>query len=471
MELALYDTLTRSQRPVRPEDGRTLRFYCCGPTIYGPAHIGNFRTFIVQDVFRRVVEATGVATRHVRNLTDVDDKTIRQSLAAGQPLHEFTARWREKFHADCAALNCLPPHVEPGAVAHLPQQIAMIETLLSRGHAYVADDGSVYFKISSFPEYGKLSCLDTRELKLGATVATDEYENSKEGVADFALWKARKPEDGPNYWTSPWGEGRPGWHLECSAMSLEYLGETFDLHSGGVDLIFPHHENEIAQSECCTGRKMCHHWLHITHLLVEGKKMSKSLGNLYTLDDLTAKGHDPMAVRYVLLGGHYRQPFNFTLDNLAAAKSSLHKLAKFVNALTAQAGAEAQRPATLTPSVQPVWEALLDDLNTPKAFGQLFTLVNKTTPSALTAAEAGTILAGVRFVLNALGLILPAGEQPEASPDIPDAVRELAERRWAARQAKDWATADALRAELSALGWNMKDGRDGYELIPRPAGS
>ena len=249
--MRLFDTLTRTEHELRPIDGSTYRFYCCGPTVYGPAHIGNFRTFVLQDVFRRTLETGGTRTLHVRNITDVDDKTIRDSQRAGQSLSAFTAGWTAKFHADCGKIGLLPPHIEPGAVEHIPQQIDMIGRLIENGHAYASDDGSVYFKISSYPGYGRLSHLDERELHLGKTQGTrsnaDEYE--KDSLSDFVLWKSRRPEDGKNFWPSPWGDGRPGWHLECSAMIQEYLGDTFDLHSGGVDLIFPHHENEIAQSQ------------------------------------------------------------------------------------------------------------------------------------------------------------------------------------------------------------------------------
>ena len=267
--LHLHDTLSRKVRPIAPADGETLRFYCCGPTVYGPAHVGNLRTFLLQDVFRRTVELSGTPTHHVRNLTDVDDKTIRQSQAEGVPLAEFTARWTARLHADAEALNILPPHHEPGAVAHIPHQIRLIERLIAGGHAYVAADGSVYFDVSSFTTYGQLSRLNEREITTGQPVGghaddrEDADEYARESAADFALWKARKPEDGPNAWPSPWGEGRPGWHIECSAMSIEYLGETFDVHSGGVDLIFPHHENEIAQSEAATGHTFARHWFHI----------------------------------------------------------------------------------------------------------------------------------------------------------------------------------------------------------------
>jgi cysteinyl-tRNA synthetase len=460
MDLMLFDTLSRAIRPVRPLDGVKLRFYCCGPTVYGPAHIGNFRTFVMQDVFRRVVERLGLPTHHVRNVTDVDDKTIRQSMKEGKSLGEFTEFWLARFHIDCAALNLLKPHIEPSAVAHIPQQIGMIETLIEKGHAYQAADGSVYFKIASFKDYGRLSHLDERELRYGATVATDEYDD-KEGVADFALWKARKPDDGPNYWPSRWGDGRPGWHLECSAMTREYLGETFDLHSGGVDLIFPHHENEIAQSECCTGVEMCRHWFHVTHLLVDGRKMSKSLGNLYTLDDLKARGHQPAAVRYVLLSGHYRQPLNFTLEQVAGAKSALEKLAKFEAEIAHQAG----RPAApmLAAPFQPAWDALLDDLNTPKALGQLFSTLNELDAATLPAATAGEVLDGLHFIVEAMGLTLPEIED-ELPIEVPPDVRELAEKRWQARLARDWATSDELRRQLAARGWSVKDGRESYEM-------
>jgi cysteinyl-tRNA synthetase len=459
--MRLYDTLARELEELRPLDGTTFRFYCCGPTVYGPAHIGNFRTFVLQDVFRRALETDGMRTFHVRNITDVDDKTIRDSQAAGKSLKEFTAFWTGKFHADCDALGLLPPHVEPGAIEHIPQQIAMIGTLVKKGHAYASDDGSVYFKIASFPGYGKLSHLDERELDLGKTqnarANADEYE--KDSLSDFVLWKARKPEDGENFWPSPWGEGRPGWHLECSAMIQEYLGADFDLHSGGVDLVFPHHENEIAQSQCACGGHFAAHWFHITHLLVDGGKMSKSLGNLYTLEDLAAKGFSAMEVRYVLIGAHYRKPLNFTLDSLHAAREAMSKLAKGVRALAAKAPAEARFDAVNFGPFQAAWDSLNDDLNTPGCLGGLFTGLREATK--LEGVDAAKALAAFNRVLRALGLTLPE-EEPAA--EVPADIRALAEERWAARSAKDWAMADTLRQQLVELGWNMKDGKEGYEL-------
>ncbi len=463
--MRLFDTLSRDVKELKPSDGRTLRFYCCGPTVYGPAHIGNFRTFVLQDVFRRVLETSGVATFHVRNITDVDDKTIRDSQRAGMSLADFTQQWTQKFHRDCELLNCLPPHEEPCAAAHIPEQVAMIARLVDRGHAYASEDGSVYFKISSFPEYGQLSRLDQRELELGKTQATradaDEYE--KQSVSDFVLWKARREDDGVNHWSSPWGEGRPGWHLECSAMIEKYLGADFDVHCGGVDLVFPHHENELAQSRCACGGRFAGHWFHITHLLVDGGKMSKSLGNMFTLADLQDRGWTPMELRYVLISGYYRKPLNFTMDSLHAAREAMLKLAKGAAQLARNAGeaAQTQRLQSVDFGVfAPAWQSLIDDLNTPAALGGLFTGMREAT--SLRGIEAMQALAALQRVLRALGLILP--ELPQAQ-EAPAAVRALAEQRWAARVAKQWAESDRLRDELAKQGWLVKDGKEGYELV------
>ena len=462
--MRLYDTLTRSERTLAPIDGSTFRFYCCGPTVYGPAHIGNFRTFVLQDVFRRTLETGGTRTFHVRNITDVDDKTIRDSQKAGQSLADFTSGWTEKFHADCEALGCQPPHVEPGAIEHIPQQIAMIAELVEKGHAYASDDGSVYFKIASFPGYGKLSRLDERELELGKTqnarANSDEYE--KDSISDFVLWKSRRPEDGENFWESPWGQGRPGWHLECSAMIKEYLGDTFDLHSGGVDLVFPHHENEIAQSTCACGGHFAAHWFHITHLLVDGGKMSKSLGNLYTLEDLGAKGFTAMEVRYVLIGAHYRKPLNFTLDSLTAAREALAKLAKGARSLAKRSPAEVRFESVDFGPFQAAWDTLNDDLNTPGALGGLFTGLKEST--ALSGEAAAKALAAFNRVLRALGLTLP--EEQEVI-EAPGHILALADERWQARLGRNWAKSDLLRDQLLEDGWVVKDGKDGYELSPR----
>lgn len=470
--LTLYDTLSRAPQPVHATDGGPFRFYCCGPTVYGPAHIGNFRTFLVQDLFRRVVELTGLPTRHVRNVTDVDDKTIRESLREGKSLGEFTAYWKTRFHADADALNILPPHVEPGAVDHIPEQVSMISTLLEKGLAYTSDDGSVYFKVSAYPAYGRLSGVQDRELKPGAAPsANDADEYDKDDLADFALWKTRKDEDGENFWSSPWGDGRPGWHLECSAMGHKYLGESFDLHSGGIDLCFPHHENEIAQSEGATGKTFARHWFHIAHLMVDGQKMSKSLGNLYTLTDIQEKGYTPAELRFALLAGHYRQPLNFTFDSLHSARQNLERLAKAAGALATAAGTAVgpsnfDRLGNSGPGVfTPAWETLLKDINTAGAIGKIFTTLKKIekelVSGTLSKEKAGAYLAGLNFITEAFGWIIP---ELATGGEIPAEIQELARRRWDAKQSKDWAASDALRDELTAAGWQINDTSDSYTV-------
>lgn len=462
-------------------DGKVYRFYCCGPTVYGPAHIGNFRTFVLQDVFRRVLESTGVKVKHVRNLTDVDDKTIRQSQVEGKNLAEFTRQWTEKFRTDCETLGMLCPDVEPGAVEHIGHQIELIEKLIERGHAYRAEDGSVYYDVSSFSEYGKLSRLSERSITTGAASApeaggetgaremADEYD--RDSAADFALWKARRAEDGENYWESPWGQGRPGWHIECSAMSMKYLGDSFDMHGGGIDLVFPHHENEIAQSEGVTGKPFAKHWFHVAHLMVEGMKMSKSLGNLYTLEDVEKRGYTANELRYVLLSANYRQPLNFTWDSMGAAKHALRKLGRFVAVLRGIAGvAEGEEIEEVMEhgKFASVWQALLDDLNTPEALGRLFTGVREVdrmiTDGHLTKERAREELSCLYGVLRCLGV--HPEEEGKENFDIPEEVQKLAEERWAAKQAKNFAESDRLRDLLKEKGWEVKDSKQEYVLTP-----
>ncbi len=470
MPITLHDSLTRTARELRPSqpDG-VYRFYNCGPTVYAPAHIGNFRTFVVNDLLRRLLELEfgKDKVKHVRNLTDVDDKTIRRAREEGRPLAEVTKQWTDKFHADCAALNCLPPHVEPTATGHIPEQVSMIEVLMEKGNAYRAADGSVYFKVSSFNGYGALSRVKERELKVGSALAGKPQghdSDEKEDGSDFALWKAHKPEDGDVQWPGPRGAaaGRPGWHIECSAMSKKHLGDTIDLHTGGVDLLFPHHENEIAQSQCCNGTTFAHHWYHSEHLLVDGKKMSKSLGNLYTLDQLRDMGHSPAALRYALLAGHPRKQLNFTLDSLHAAEKALGTLRNFQNKLIEKFSTLARSQGLPPPSelFSDSVEALRHDLNTPGALGALFTKINVANVAELTAADFAAFLQ----IRDALGLSL---EWVAAVQNIiPAEVTALAEQRWAAKAAKNWPEADRLRGAIAALGWTMLDRKDGYSLEP-----
>jgi cysteinyl-tRNA synthetase len=461
MAIKLYESLSREVRELRPsEKDGVFRFYNCGPTVYAPAHIGNFRTFVINDVLRRLLELEFPGkVRHVRNLTDVDDRTIGQARAEKRPLGEITRKWTALFHADCAALNCLAPHVEPTATGTIAEQVDMIDVLMRKGNAYRAADGSVYFKISSFPGYGALSRIKERELKVTNSVFDADH---KDELGDFALWKAYKPEeDGDVKWPGPGGasEGRPGWHIECSAMIKKHLGETIDLHTGGVDLLFPHHENEIAQSQCCNGTIFARHWYHSEHLLVEGTTMSKSRGNYYTLGDLVAKGYSPMAVRYALLSGHPRKQLNFMLDSLHAAESALKALARFAEALRAAAGTT---PGGLSTAFEAVFRALGDDLNTPGALGALFTAVNSLDLGSATLAD----VAAFEKVLFALGIDLSKSAVAAPASTVPAEVSQLAQRRWEAKKSKDFAVADRLRSELATAGWSMLDGKDGFKLEP-----
>ena len=459
MAITLFDSLAREMRELRPGDpDGVFRFYNCGPTVYGPAHIGNFRTFVIKDVLRRLLELEFPGkVKHVRNLTDVDDRTIGQAHAEKRPLAEITRKWTELFHADCVALNCMKPHVEPSATGHIVEQVDMIDVLLRKGNAYRSADGSVYFKIGSFPEYGALSRIKERELKVTTTVFDADH---KDDIGDFALWKAYRPEeDGDVRWPGPQGAsaGRPGWHIECSAMIKKHLGETIDLHTGGVDLLFPHHENEIAQSQCCNGVTFSRHWYHSEHLLSDGTTMSKSKGNYYTLGDLVEKGYSPMAVRYVLLSGHPRKQLNFTLDSLHAAESALKALRRFSDSLAPVPPKPGEAP---TARFDAVFAALSDDLNTPAALGALFLAINSFAPGSAAPGDR----AAFEKAVHVLGLDLSAPGTAAAAP--PETVVQLANRRWDARKAKDFAAADRLRGELAAAGWSMLDGRDSYKLEP-----
>jgi cysteinyl-tRNA synthetase len=477
MAIKLYDSLTRSLKELSPShaDG-VFRFYNCGPTVYASAHIGNFRTFIVNDVIRRLLELElgKDKVKHVRNLTDVDDKTIKRSREEGRSLADVTKQWTEKFWADCKAINCLDPHEQPTATGHIKEQVNMIEVLMEKGNAYRGADGSVYFKIDSYPEYGALSRIKERELKITDDSADSDHKDS---VSDFALWKAYKPEgDGEVKWPSPQGvgEGRPGWHIECSAMIKKHLGDTIDLHTGGVDLLFPHHENEIAQSQCCNGTTMANHWYHGEHLLVNGKKMSKSDGTFYTVDDILAKGYSPAALRYALLAGHPRKQLNFTLDSLHAAESALNRLWHHIERLLSEVKIPA---ASWSEFVTPchvdtlrkgefadVINFLHDDLNTPGAIGALFLKLSSIATGGEISEQKLARIRELGSIIFAFGFDLTEEEKAEAT--IPDNITALAEKRWAAKQAKDWSAADALRAELTEAGWSMLDRKDSYSLEP-----
>ncbi len=455
--LNFTNTATRRKEPFTPLHAGRVTMYTCGPTVHNFAHIGNFRAMLAFDLVKRWLRARGLAVTHVMNVTDIDDKTISGARQAGVPLAEFTARFTSAFFEDCATLRLLAAEHLPRATQHIPGMLALIQRLLDAGVAYAAQDGSVYFSIERYPGYGRLSHLDTREVQHGARVASDEYD--KDHAADFVLWKAWTNEDGDVRWESPWGPGRPGWHLECSVMAQHYLGDTIDIHMGGEDLVFPHHENEIAQSEAATGKPFARYWLHNAHLLVEGRKMSKSLGNFYTLRDLLVKGYTGREIRYVLLSVHYRQPLNFTLDGLHAARSALQRLDDARTALQrAAAGAGGAARADVSAAVahaRQAWtDALDDDLNISPALAALFDLVHQANKwladGQLGAADAAAVLA----FMDDANLVLAA--EPEADTAPADVVR-MAEERAQARREKNWGRADELRAELTARGYAVED--------------
>jgi cysteinyl-tRNA synthetase len=468
MALKLFNTLSRSVQEFVPLDpvGRKVGMYCCGPTVYDFAHIGNWRTFILGDLVRRYLEFKGYTVRHVMNITDVDDKIIKRVRETGRPLRELTGELEAAFFDDLRTLNCRRPHQAPRATENLAQIISLIATLMARGLAYRAPDGSVYFSIEKYRggggRYGQLLKLNFDEMRAGARIRSDEY--AKEAIADFALWKARVPEDGEVFWPSPWGEGRPGWHIECSAMSMDLLGPSFDLHLGGEDLVFPHHEDEIAQSEGAAvqppGQSFVKYWLHGAHLMVEGRKMAKSLGNFFTLRDLLAKGFTGRDIRCLLLTAHYRETFNFTIEGLQGAKASLTRIDECLTKLRELAGSAKAAPA---PALLKQFAAALDDdLNISAAWGAVFDWIRETNrqlaESLIDPAAAAAALAAWEQVDSVLG----AGTT--ADLDVPAEISALLEARQAARKTKDFKRADAIRDELKAKGWVIEDTPKGARL-------
>ena len=465
--MLFYNSLTRAKENFKPIEPGSVKMYTCGPTVYNFAHIGNFRAYTFEDLLRRVLMFNGCRVTQVMNLTDVDDKTIRGSKAAGVPLTTFTAPFVQAFFDDLKTLNIQPAEVYPAATDHIPEMLALIDKLLARGLAYASDDGSIYFSVSKLPGYGKLAHLDLSGLRAGARVAQDEYE--KESYGDFALWKGWDATDGDVVWDSPWGRGRPGWHIECSAMAMKYLGETFDIHTGGVDNLFPHHENEIAQSEGATGKPFVNLWMHCAHLRVNGEKMSKSLGNFFTLRDLIAKGWSGREIRYVLINGHYRQPLNFTFDALDAARSSLARVDECVDALTGLAGsaqASGTPPSWAAAPQQAFADAVNDDLNLPEAFAALFALVRESNSAAHRNAVTPQAAADALAVFDAMDSVLGLIRFGRASQGdyLPAPIETLVKARAEARANKDWKGSDRLRDELAALGWEVRDSKEGQKI-------
>ncbi|HVC47943.1 MAG TPA: cysteine--tRNA ligase [Terracidiphilus sp.] len=486
MPLRLFNTLTGQLDELLPAEGEALRMYACGPTVYDYGHIGNFRTFLQVDILRRYLKLTGMRLRHVMNITDVDDKIIRNAAAAGIPISQYTPRFVEAFFQDLDALRVERPEQIARATEHIPRMVQLIQRLAAAGAAYRTEDGSWYFRLSAFPAYGKLSKKDLSGMEDGARVDVDEYE--KDSARDFALWKAAKP--GETSWDTPIGRGRPGWHIECSAMAMEYLGDSFDLHAGGEDLMFPHHENEIAQSETATGKPFARHWMHVRFLLVEGRKMSKSDGNFYTLRDLLLKGFKASAIRLALVSVPYRHQLNFTFDGLTEATNAIERLRTFHDRLSKGTFATGTNPALQQAAAKAKADfmaALANDLNTAEARAPIFDLIR----TANTAIDRGELLAADRDAVldvlqsfdavfdvlsdrdaettrQALDWARDEGKLDEVAPEVlagqsvtDEEIESLVAERTLAKKQRNFARSDQIRNELAEKGVVLEDSKDG----------
>jgi cysteinyl-tRNA synthetase len=486
MTLRLFNTLSGEVDELVPADGAALRMYACGPTVYDYGHIGNFRTFLQVDVLRRFLKLTGTRVRHVMNITDVDDKIIRNSAAEGVPIGEYTAKYVAAFFEDLEALRVERPEQIARATEHIPEMVHLIERLAAAGAAYKAEDGSWYFRLRAFPEYGKLSKKDLSGMEDGARVDVDEYE--KDSARDFALWKAAKP--GETSWETAIGRGRPGWHIECSAMSMEFLGESFDLHAGGEDLMFPHHENEIAQSETATHKPLARHWMHVRFLLVDGKKMAKSEGNFYTLRDLLLKGYKASAIRLALISVPYRHQHNFTFDGLVEATAAIDRLRTFALRLRQGSLADGANPeiqSAAEKAREEYFKALANDLNTAEARAPIFDLLR----ASNTAMDRGQFFANDRDAVlevlkdfdrvfdviedrdeeptrHAVEWAEQSGRQDQIAPELrarvalsDEAIEVLVAERTRAKKQRNFARADAIRNELAEKGVVIEDSKDG----------
>src|SRR4051812_11133367 len=458
MTIQLHDTLTGETRPLEPLEAGHVRIYSCGPTVYGPAHIGNFRSFLFADILVRHLRRRGLRVTWVMNVTDIDDKIIKGAAAAGTTIADLSDRWLGAFRVDSGRLRMTTPDVQPRATDHIDAIVELIATLLDRGIAYRTDDGSIFFRIASWPAYGRLARLDPEQMRVGERVETDEY--AKDDVRDFALWKGPKP--GEPSWDTAIGPGRPGWHIECSAMSMRHLGSSFDIHTGGVDLIFPHHEDEIAQSEAATGKPFVRTWLHCAHLQSSGSKMAKSTGNIARVSDLLDAGVSARALRYALIAVHYRAPLNYSDESLAAPTAALERLPAAVRALAAyreERGDDPNLPAVLVDANAGFGAALDDDLNVSAALAVLFDLVRdlnrRIDARSMSTADADRALAAIRSFDEVLA-VLPAAED-----DLDLETRRLLDERVAARSSRDWSASDRLRDELAERGIAVEDTRDG----------
>ena len=465
-DFRLYNTLSRQVEPFAPADGTTVRMYTCGPTVYNPAHLGNFRTFLFEDLMRRVLALRGWTVHQVMNLTDVDDKIIKRALEQGKTITQVTEPVIEIFHRDRQYLRIQSAEEYPKATAYIPQMIALVERLVARGVAYQAEDGSVYFAIRKFPEYGRLSRLDTREIKAGARVLQDDY--SKENAQDFALWKAAKAEDEATgaAWDSPWGRGRPGWHLECSAMAMDLLGETLDLHCGGIDLIFPHHEDEIAQSEAATGKPFSRVWCHGAFLLTEGAKMAKRVGNVSTVQGLREARFSAAALRHFVFTTHYRKELNLSDEALDASRQAVRRIGDFAERLRSEAtlalGGTPELAAAADAAVALAEAALFDDLNGPEALAALFDFIRRGNAELNREGGDHESVLRARAAFDRIDSILDVTPDRDAAEGgLAGWVEERIAARKAARISRDFGEADRLRGELRGRGVTIEDSAGG----------
>jgi cysteinyl-tRNA synthetase len=470
MELKLFNTESREKEVVFPHHNGVIRMYTCGPTVYDFAHIGNFRTYVFEDLLRRTIQFFGMKVHHVMNITDIDDKTMKGAITKNIPLKQYTEPFRIAFLEDLQKLNILKADQFPAATDFIPQMIEMVQTLLDKGFAYISPNKSVYFSIKKFPTYGRLSHLNLSDLKVNASGDNEGDEYTKDNIADFVIWKAYDPErDGKIFWESPFGPGRPGWHIECSAMSKEYLGDDIDIHCGGVDNMFPHHENEIAQSEACSGHHFVHHWVHVEHLLVDHKKMSKSLGNFYTLRNLLDRGYSGPEVRYLLLSTHYRTQLNFTMQGLDAARASLSRMEDLITRLR-QITSDIQTNYATGPIERADLRfktALADDINISSALAALFDLIRELNvlcdEQKIGHNEAQLALQYFTQWDQVLGLIPLHSKQEE----VPHDLLQFLEQRETARREKNWKQSDAMRDAIHARGYVIEDTPQGARLKKR----
>jgi len=458
MTIQLHDTLTGADRPLEPLEAGHVRIYSCGPTVYGPTHIGNFRSFLFADILVRHLRRRGLRVTWVMNITDIDDKIIKGATAAGSSIQELTDRWLAVFREDADRLRMTRPDVQPRATEHIDAIVTLIGTLLEGDHAYRTDDGSIFFRIASWPAYGRLARLDPDQMRVGERVESDEY--AKDDVRDFALWKGPKP--GEPSWETAIGRGRPGWHIECSAMSMKHLGPSFDIHTGGVDLIFPHHEDEIAQSEAATGVPFVRTWLHCAHLRSSGSKMAKSTGNIARVADVLESGASARALRYALISVHYRAPLNYGDESLAAATAALDRIEAAIAALGAyreERSADPDLDEVLRGADEAFGAALDDDLNISAALAVVFDLVRdlnrRIDDRVLSTADADRALAVIRSFDEVLGVL------PAADEDLDEESRRMLDERATARANRDWAASDHLRDALAERGIAVEDTRDG----------